>query len=278
MRIDLHVHLKRQQDLSELRRILHQRQLRGIAITNFHNVSFAHFIRERLPEFMIIVGQEVESTAGHILALGIQDVIHDRLAPQETIRRIHGQGGLAVLPHPYLLRNTILYHAHWPRLAFDAIETFNWRCGPWLWPNPVARAAFHFSKLPKLATTDSKEPFTIGRSCIELAAQTEAEVFSAIRRGQFTRHEETVYPSWNCAKFHFSKLFLPQRHYTCFHCRDPLNLRLYPRKRACMQCGNIERKFVACPHGHYMCSCCRTQNAFAEEEFVKFRMQRGVEV
>jgi len=278
MRIDLHVHIKRHQDLPELRRILHQRNLGGIAVTNFHNVSFAHFIRERLPEFLIIVGQEVESSSGHILALGIQDVIPDRLTPQETIRRIHGQSGLAVLPHPYLLRNSIIYHARWPRLAFDAVEVFNWRCGPWLWPNPIARAAFYFSKLPKIAATDAKEQFTIGRSCIELEAQTESEVLAAIRRGQFTRHAETVYPSWPCAKFYFSKMFLPQRHYTCFHCRDPLQWRPYPRKRTCMQCGNADSKFVVCPHGHYMCSCCRTQNAFAEEEFVKFRIERGVEI
>ena len=278
MKIDLHVHIKRQQDLSELRRILRQRQLGGIAITNFHNVSFAQFIRARMPEFVIIVGQEVESSAGHILALGIHEVIADRLAPEETIRRIHAQGGLAVLPHPYLLRNSICYHAHWPRLAFDAIEIFNWRCGPWLWPNRAARAAFAFSKLPKIATTDSKEPFTIGRSCIALEASTEAEVFAAIRRGQFTRHEEAVYPSWTCAKFYFSKMFLPQRHYNCFHCRDPLQWRPYARKRVCAQCGNTDRRFIACAHGHYLCSCCRTQNAFEEDAFVRFRMRQGVEV
>ncbi len=278
MRIDLHVHVKRHQSLVELRRILHKRKLDGIAVTNFHNVSFAHFIRERMPEFLILVGQEVESSAGHILALGIQHAIGDRLSPQETIHRIHAQGGFAVLPHPYLLRNSICYHAYSPRLAFDAIEVFNWRCGPWLWPNPVARIAFRYCRLPKIATTDSKEPFTIGRSCIELAAQTEAEVFEAIRTGNFIRQEERSYPSWACAKDYFSKMFLPQRSLVCFHCRDPLNFRPYPRRRACVQCGHAQTMFVTCAHGHYMCSCCHTQNAFQEEVFVQFRLKRGVEV
>ncbi len=278
MKIDLHVHIKRHQSLAELRRILRKRNLGGIAVTNFHNVSFAHFIRERLPEFLIIIGQEIESSAGHILALGIQELIPDRLAPQETIHRIHAQGGFAVLPHPCLLRNSIFYHAHSPRLAFDAIEVFNWRCGPWLWPNSVAALAFRHVPLPKIATTDSKEANTIGRSCIELAAQSEAEVFAALRAGNFIRHEETIYPSWACTRDYFSKLFLPHRSLVCFHCHDPLHFRPYPRKRACMQCGHVETMFVTCAHGHYICSCCRTQNAFQEEAFVRFRLKRGVEV
>lgn len=278
MRIDLHVHIKRHQSLAELQRILRKRKLGGIAITNFHNISFAQFIRERLPEFLIIIGQEVESSAGHILGLGLKERIPDRLSPRETLHRIHAQGGFAILPHPYLLRNSILYHAHWPRLAFDAIEIHNWRCGPWLWPNPVARAAFHFCKLPKVATTDSKEAHTIGRSCIELVAQTEEDVFAAIRAGKFIHHEETVHPSWACAKDYFSKLFLPHRSQACFHCRDPLNFLPLPRRRACLQCRHEQSMFVTCPHGHYICSCCRTQKAFEEEAFVQFRLKRGVEI
>jgi len=52
--------------------------------------------------FDLILGQEVTSTAGHILALFIKQPIPKELSPHETVRLIHEQGGLAVAAHPML--------------------------------------------------------------------------------------------------------------------------------------------------------------------------------
>jgi len=278
MKLDLHVHIRRNQSLAELREVLRTRQLDGLAVTNFHNVSYAYFIRERLPEFLIIIGQEVESSAGHILAVGIADLIPDRLSPQETITRIHGQGGLAILPHPYLLRNSIFYQRYRPVLAFDAVETFNWRCGPLLWPNPVARFVFKNSHLPRVATTDSKESHTIGKCYIEVRAHTETEILAAIGAGHFTRHQETAYPNWAWLQDFTSKLVLPHRHYQCFLCGTALTLHWYPRRFTCMKCRHTELRFVSCPRRHFICAECRTHIDYTPEEFARYRARRGLEV
>jgi predicted metal-dependent phosphoesterase TrpH len=59
---------------------------------------------------------------------------------EETIRRIHSQGGAAIMAHPYLGWNSIWPHGRARHLPFDAIEIFNFRCGPLLWPNFFAKA------------------------------------------------------------------------------------------------------------------------------------------
>lgn len=52
----------------------------------------------------VIVGQEVESTDGHILGLWTPDLIPPGLDAQETVKRIHAQGGLAIAAHPFAPR------------------------------------------------------------------------------------------------------------------------------------------------------------------------------
>lgn len=57
--------------------------------------------------FELILGEEVTSTAGHILALFIEKPIPKELSPDEIIRLIHDQGGLAVAAHPLLILHYI---------------------------------------------------------------------------------------------------------------------------------------------------------------------------
>jgi predicted metal-dependent phosphoesterase TrpH len=52
--------------------------------------------------FDFILGQEVTSNGGHILALFIKRRIPKERSPHETIRLIHEQGGLAIAAHPML--------------------------------------------------------------------------------------------------------------------------------------------------------------------------------
>lgn len=57
--------------------------------------------------FDLIVGQEVTSTAGHILGLFLTKPIPKERSPRETIDRIHDQGGLAIAAHPLLVMRYI---------------------------------------------------------------------------------------------------------------------------------------------------------------------------
>ena len=80
----------------------------------------------------VVVGEEVSSRDGHILALFIKRLIEPDMSAEETVTAIHDQGGLAVAAHPYW-RSTSLDHKgrgyglgdRIADIAFDAIEVIN---------------------------------------------------------------------------------------------------------------------------------------------------------
>lgn len=283
MKLDLHVHIRRHFRLENIRRAIKASGLDGIAVTNFHNVTMAQYLRERIEDFLIIVGQEVESKRGHILAINIEKKIPDHLEPAETLRHIHGQGGLAILAHPYLGWNSILPHGRVRDLPFDAIESFNHRAGPMLYPNFFAQWGLRNSPWPKVANTDSKELATIGRSynlipvepalhyTKEIAQQIIPEILQSLRRGQIRRHEEWQLPNSEWLQSNVFKMFVPQNRYTCFICHGKAVFKLIPRTYTCSACGQQEVRHVCCILGHYLCRECRTKKALETPEFFIYR-------
>jgi predicted metal-dependent phosphoesterase TrpH/DNA-directed RNA polymerase subunit RPC12/RpoP len=269
MKLDLHVHIRRHHRLEDIRRAVKARGLDGIAVTNFHNISFAKYLRERIEDFLIIVGQEVESKHGHILAINIAEKIPDGLAPEDTIRRIHAQGGVAILAHPYLGWNSISPHGRRQRLPFDAVEAFNYRAGPMLYP--------------KVANTDSKILATIGlcynevpvpaasRYSTQVAAELIPEILHCLRKGQIRRHQEWQMPNWNWFRDNVSHLLRPQKYYRCFYCGDKIVFKIIRRTYTCLRCGRQEARHARCVRGHYVCSGCRTRMAFETPEFLAYR-------
>ncbi len=278
MRLDLHVHFKRSHSLEHLRRILQQRQLDGIAITNFWNISYAKWVRERMPEFLILVGKEVVSSEGHILAIGIEDNIPDFKSARETIDRIHDQGGLAILPHPFLIYNSVVPLGENADLPFDAVEVFNYRAAPFLWPNGLAAVRFAFSALPQVANSDAKDIVSIGACCNEIPGSTVAEVFSNLREGKVRRRTEMVWPTPRWA-FNFLHLYLTHhKSSNCPICGAVLKRTVLKKTITCEICGKTRKRRILCPNGHGMCKACRTEIDFKQENLKKFRQGMGLEV
>jgi predicted metal-dependent phosphoesterase TrpH len=285
MKLDLHVHLRRHYRIEDIRRVVKAAGLDGIAVTNFHNITLAQYLRERVADFLIIVGQEVESKAGHILAVNIEEKIPDHLEAEETIRRIHTQGGAAILAHPYLGWNSILPHGRARLLKFDAIEAFNYRAGPMLYPNFFAKFGLRDLPWPKVANTDSKDLATIGCCYNEIpitpaahysagvAEEMIPEILHCIRQGQIRRHENWQMPSWEWFGSNVSNLFLPQKHYNCFHCGDKVVFKLIRRTYTCLACGRKQARHTCCRRGHFVCSHCRTKQALETPGFFVYREQ-----
>jgi len=59
------------------------------------------YVREKELETEVVVGEEVTTADGPVLGLFLQERIPLELSVAETIDLIHGQGGLAVAPHPF---------------------------------------------------------------------------------------------------------------------------------------------------------------------------------
>ena len=80
----------------------------------------------------VIVGEEVSSRDGHILALFIRHLVRPDMSADDTVAAIHEQGGLAIAAHPYW-RSAAMDHrgrAFGVRdriddLPFDAVEVIN---------------------------------------------------------------------------------------------------------------------------------------------------------
>jgi len=53
-----------------------------------------------MDDFLVIVGEEISTTCGHILAYNIKERIEREREPNEIVKQINGQGGFAVVAHP----------------------------------------------------------------------------------------------------------------------------------------------------------------------------------
>lgn len=104
---DLHVHTNYSDGADGVSDVLAwaaQIGLDVIAITDHDTIDGA-FIAAELArvrnEPEVIVGEEVSSRDGHILALFIRTVVPPNMSAEETVEAIHEQGGLAIAAHPY---------------------------------------------------------------------------------------------------------------------------------------------------------------------------------
>jgi len=74
-----------------------------IAITD-HNticdISEAKKVAKKV-EIVFIPGEEISTADGHVIGLGIQEPIKPKLSIEETVDKIHEQGGIAIAAHPF---------------------------------------------------------------------------------------------------------------------------------------------------------------------------------
>lgn len=103
---DLHVHSLYSKDaLSSIESILEKAkkaQLDLIAITDHDTIEGAKEAKKMAPYFGldVIIGEEIKTKEGDIIALFIQEAITSGRFAFETLKEIHSQGGLAIAPHP----------------------------------------------------------------------------------------------------------------------------------------------------------------------------------
>lgn len=98
--------------------------LSGVAITDHDTIqSWKEAASEaRKLGIIFIQGEEISTANGHTIALGINEPIPSGLSVEETVEKIHEQGGLAVAPHPFDLKGDGLKNK---MEKTDVIEVFN---------------------------------------------------------------------------------------------------------------------------------------------------------
>ena len=108
-----------------------------VAITDHERIDGALRARDIHAEggysFGLVVGEEITTRRGHVIALFLSERIPALRPLPETLERIHDQGGIAIAPHPLapltpsIGRRSLLAGraAADPRHRFDAIEIMN---------------------------------------------------------------------------------------------------------------------------------------------------------
>ena len=125
-----------------------------IAITDHNCILGAQLAHELEPEF-VIVGEEIRTEAGEVIAYFVQEEIPRGLSLEETLCRLESQGAVISIPHPLdRVRNSALGMMHTLEIIerVDALETLNSRC---LWAVDNQRATELAKEYRKLITAGS---------------------------------------------------------------------------------------------------------------------------
>jgi hypothetical protein len=163
--------------------------LDALAVTDHDEIDASIAAAEQAADHGLIgiVGMEISSAAGHILAFGIKELIPPGLSYDETLERIHEQGGIAVIPHPFQKsRHGVAPHITDDQLASaDGLEVYNSR----LFTGRSNRQAERFAierGLPMTAGSDAHISEMVGQAVTEVGASDRSAdaILEAIRHGR----------------------------------------------------------------------------------------------
>ena len=166
MKLDIHIHSSYSDGVNTPQEIISYAKsigLDGLAITDHDEVEGSLIALEYdSRDFKVIPGLEVSSLDGHILALGVTELIKRDLSAEKTIEEIHELGGIAIAAHPYdrfrLGVGDLIYS-----LNFDAVEVFNGRA---LSSSRNMRKIAEDIKLPITGGSDAHCMDEVGGVCI----------------------------------------------------------------------------------------------------------------
>lgn len=188
-KVEFHCHTSYSKDsLTPPERLVKSCRRKGIdrvIVTDHNSIAGARAAQALDPE-LVIVGEEIFTTRGELLAAFVTEEVPAGLSPQETIRRLKGQGAFISVSHPFDLQRG----GHWDEADLleilpqvDAIEVFNSRC----WSPEFNRQAQEFAErhnLPGTVGSDAHAALELGRAVLLLEPfQGPEELRSVIRQG-----------------------------------------------------------------------------------------------
>ena len=189
IKLDMHTHCGYSPDsrtpVAVQARAIKAAGLDVVCASDHNTIEGALKLRELASGFRVIIGEEVSSRDGEIIGLFLEEAVPRGLSAEETIARIHGQGGLVCVPHPF--SHNRIYHLRrdalervWPTI--DAIEIFNAREALSA-DNRRAAAFANEHKIPGAVGSDAHRPWELGGAYLECDDFTGRDDFIASVRG-----------------------------------------------------------------------------------------------
>ena len=169
--------------------------LNVIAITDHDTIEGALYARDlaarRNSPFEVIVGEEISTREGHMLALFLEKRVPPDLSIERSIELVHEQGGLAIIAHPF---NPVFRHSvqrkvmnrllRQPDLHPDGIETLNGSfagIGSSRIAMTLARTVYHWAET---GSSDAHTTTAVGCARTVFPGRTAAEFRRAVELRQ----------------------------------------------------------------------------------------------
>ncbi len=189
IKAELHCHTVCSADssncLPQLIEVAHQRGISRLAITDHNKIRCALKAKEMDPD-LIVVGEEILTQDGELLAYYLKEEIPARLPAMRVIEMLKAQGAFIAVPHPFDMRR----HG-WGRdrlleiLPYvDSLEVFNARClNPANNDKSLLFARQHLTLMQ--AGSDAHSLIELGMATVELPEfDTPDELREALMEGQ----------------------------------------------------------------------------------------------
>ncbi|WP_121741623.1 CehA/McbA family metallohydrolase [Natronorubrum halophilum] len=176
LRIDPHVHTAASFDgtttPTELVDAARRAGLDGIAVTDHDTIDGAREVARLAPaDLLVIVGCEVSTADGHLLALGVDAAPEPGRPLPRTARTVRDAGGIAVVAHPFQRSR------HGARGAaidgVDGVEVYNAHAVT----NVRNRQADRFvirRDYPRFGGSDAHRPANVGRAATDVRLPADA--------------------------------------------------------------------------------------------------------
>lgn len=187
VRVELHLHTQASKDsLVEPEKLLEHCEKIGVdcfAVTDHNVIEGAFELKEMAPD-RVIIGEEIETTQGELIAYFMTGWVPPGLKPMDAIERLRQQGAVISVPHPF----DTVRGQFWSEEALlaitpfvDAIEVFNARC---LNNAPNEKAADFARDQGLLGTvgSDAHSLREVGQASLMMPAFEDAQSFLAALR------------------------------------------------------------------------------------------------
>ncbi|WIG59781.1 MAG: putative metal-dependent phosphoesterase (PHP family) [Ktedonobacterales bacterium] len=194
---DVHMHTNYSDGTGSVEEVLDFAQrftrLDVLAITDHDTIEGALRARDLAAQrgyrFEVIVGEEISTREGHLLALFLQTPVAPDQSIERSIEQVHAQGGLAIVAHPF---NRVFRHSvqrsvmnrllRQPEVHPDGIETLNGSfagIGSSRIAMTLARNVYHWAET---GGSDAHTPTAVGCARTAFAGRTADDLRAALLR------------------------------------------------------------------------------------------------
>ena len=193
---DLQLHSDLGDGLSSIEEILDSAERAGlnvIALTDHDDIRGAFALRElaarRSSPVEVVVGVEITTRSGHLLALWIEDEVPMFCSLAHALARIHQAGGIAIVPHPLSYLTFSIGEGALRQLAaygdgarmVDAIEVRNPSYAGRVRASRAAWLNTHVLRIAETGSSDAHHAALVGTCWTDFPGSTSAELRSALR-------------------------------------------------------------------------------------------------